>query len=391
MIALYQFFCARMAKSFAVQHLIVLGLLSVLLIQNGYSQQSSNEPSRTIYPVRGVWVANVGTPTLTTVEGIQEFVDLAAKCGINTIYVVTWNRGMTTYPSEIMLKESGIVVDPRYKDFDMLKEIIDAAHTKNIRVIGWFEFGFSCSYQQPDGGWLIRKHPEWAALDVKGNLVSKNGFQWMNGMRPEVQDFVLSLLKEILTKYDIDGVQGDDRLPACPSIGGYDPWTVALYKEQHEGREPPKNHLDPDWIDWRADLLNDFMGRMYHELKAIRPEAVVSAAPSIYPWCKQQYLQDWPMWIENGWVDEISPQIYRTEVAVYEAELKKIVDQFVAPENHHLLSPGILVLTADSDFNDAERVQGMVDANRAAGIDGEVFFYDAALIEHRTFFESLYK
>ncbi|TWU23665.1 glycoside hydrolase family 10 protein [Bythopirellula polymerisocia] len=373
------------------------GWLIALLFSAGlfeadcYSQSSTDSAVRIVRPVRGVWVANVGTPTLTSIKGIHEFVDLADRCGINTLYVVVWNRGMTTYPSEIMLRESGQAVDPRYQEFDMLKEIVDAAHAKKIRVIAWFEFGFSCSYEEPDGGWLIRKHPDWAALDVDGKLVSKDGFQWMNGSRPEVQDFVLSLLKEILTNYDVDGVQGDDRLPGCPSTGGYDPWTVKLYKEQHAGREPPADHLDPDWIEWRANLLNEFMGRMYREMKATRPDAVVSAAPSIYPWCKQQYLQDWPIWIENGWVDEICPQIYRSEVAVYEAELKKIVDQFVAPENYHLLSPGILVLTADGDYNDTERVQGMVEANRAVGIEGEVFFYDAALNENREFFESLYK
>ena len=149
-------------------------------------------------PVRGVWVANVASTTMSSIEGINEFVDLADRCGINTLYVVVWNRGMTTYPSEIMRQESGQACDPRYEQFDVLRAIIKAAHAKGVRVIAWFEFGFSCSYRKPDGGWLIRKHPDWAALDLEGNLVSKNGFQWMNGFRPEVQDFVLSLLKEIL-------------------------------------------------------------------------------------------------------------------------------------------------------------------------------------------------
>ena len=213
----------------------------------------------------------------------------------------------------------------------------------------------------------------------------------MNGFRPEVQDFVLSLLKEILTNYDVDGIQGDDRLPACPSTGGYDPWTVALYKEQHAGREPPADHLDADWIDWRADLLNQFMARMYRDLKTVRPDAVISVAPSIFPWSKQQYLQDWPTWVANGWVDEVCPQIYREEVTSYDAELKKIVNKQVSAENLDIVWPGILVQTADRVFNDAKNLRAMVNANRAVGIEGEVFFYDAALNENREFFESLYK
>ena len=189
----------------------------------------------------------------------------------------------------------------------------------------------------------------------------------------------------------MDGIQGDDRLPACPSTGGYDLWTVELYKKQHEGREPPADHLDEAWIDWRAGLLNQFMKRMYQELKQVRPEAVISMAPSVFPWSKQQYLQDWPTWVASGWVDEVCPQIYRQGVTPYEAELNKIVNQQVSAANLHLVWPGILVQTADQVFNDADDIRAMVDVNRKAGLRGEVYFYDAALRKHRELFESLYE
>lgn len=34
----------------------------------------------------------------------------------------------------------------------------------------------------------------------------------------------------------IDGIQGDDRLPAMPSLAGYDNYTISLYKAQHFGK-----------------------------------------------------------------------------------------------------------------------------------------------------------
>ena len=43
---------------------------------------------------------------------------------------------------------------------------------------------------------------------------------------------MISLFQEVISKYDIDGVQGDDRLPAMPSIAGYEPSTIALYKQE---------------------------------------------------------------------------------------------------------------------------------------------------------------
>ena len=220
-----------------------------LAIAVGFTQwpEQSDAQHNEIYvdkvpPVRGVWVANVGSTALGSPEQIRDFVELAHACKLNTLYVVVWNRGMTTYPSRIMQERFGIACDPRYSEFDALQEVIQAAHQRGMRVVAWFEFGFSCSYQQPSGGRIIKKYPHWAAQDRAGNLATKNGFQWMNAFHPEVQDFVLALLKEILQEYDVDGVQGDDRLPACPSTAGYDAWTTQLYQDQHDGQLPPHDH-----------------------------------------------------------------------------------------------------------------------------------------------------
>jgi hypothetical protein len=60
----------------------------------------------------------------------------------------------------------------RYRDRDVLPEIIDAAHAKKMRVWAWLEFGFSCSYVEPNGGHIIHRKPPWAARDQHGRLVT---------------------------------------------------------------------------------------------------------------------------------------------------------------------------------------------------------------------------
>lgn len=52
-----------------------------------------------------------------------------------------------------------------------------------IEVHAWFEYGFSSSYNA-SGGIIIEKKPHWKAIDSKGNLVVKNGFDWLNGFDP---------------------------------------------------------------------------------------------------------------------------------------------------------------------------------------------------------------
>ena len=151
---------------------------------------------------------------------LQEAVDHCARLGFNTIYTVTWNRGHTLYPSSVMKEAFGVTIDPKLEGRDPLQELIELAHAKDIKVIAWFEFGFASSYQEADGGYLLRQKPHWAARDSAGQVVSKNGFQWMNAFDPEVQDFVLSLVKEVVQNYDVDGIQGDDRLPGNAHVLG---------------------------------------------------------------------------------------------------------------------------------------------------------------------------
>ncbi|MEM8909234.1 MAG: family 10 glycosylhydrolase [Bacteroidota bacterium] len=340
-------------------------------------------------PIRGVWLTNVVSDAMFSKANIEKAVERCAHYGFNTIFVVTWNRGYTLYPSAIMEKGFGIAIDPQHMGRDPLQEVIDAAQAYDIDVYAWFEFGFSSSYQEADGGQILRQKPQWAARDTAGQIVTKNGFQWMNAFDPEVQDFVLSLVKEVTNNYAIKGIQGDDRLPALPSLAGYDDLTVKQYQATHDGRLPPWDCFDPEWVDWRAKRLNQFMERLYRELKSLRPNLVISMSPSIFPWSKQEYLQDWPTWVAKGWVDMICPQIYRYQSERYRYELNKIVTEQIAPEQQHLLFPGILLRVGEYYASDT-LLQSFIDANRKQNINGEIFFYYEGLEKRAEFFEQLY-
>lgn len=337
---------------------------------------------------KGIWLTDVASNALDSKAGIQEVVQRCKSYGIDQIYVVVWNRGYTLYPSQIMEKQFGKKVAPRFAERDMLQELIDVAHSEGLKVHAWFEFGFSSSYQEEDGGHILRTKPEWKALDKQGKLVSKNDFQWMNAFDPEVQSFLLSLVTEVVENYDIDGIQGDDRLPANPSTAGYDPLTVRLYQKEHHGKNPPKDHKDSLWVDWRAKKLNLFAKDIYETVKKIKPNIAITMAPSIFPWSKEEYLQDWPTWVENGWVDEIIPQVYRYNIKAYTSTLDANLD-FMPPGKRTELVPGVLLRV--NDYSPSKRfLKKMIKANRKRGLKGEVFFFYEGLKEHKGFFGNRY-
>ncbi|WP_227873932.1 glycoside hydrolase family 10 protein [Flavobacterium nackdongense] len=337
--------------------------------------------------IKGVWVTNVASDALDSRAKITETVALCKKSGITDIYVVCWNRGRTLYQSKIMKSIFNLPIMERFGSRDPLQEMIEEGHKAGMRVHAWFEFGFASSYGE-NGGAILKKFPDWKAIDNKGNLVSKNGFEWMNAMHPEVQNFILSLVLEVVQNYDVDGIQGDDRLPAMPSLGGYDKYTLALYKKEHQGNLPPNDYKNADWLTWRADKLTFFLGKLYKEVKAIKPKMIVSMAPSIHPWAKEEYLQDWPTWLAKGYCDYVIPQVYRKTIESYTSTLESQLKYLPANQKSKFFS-GVL-LQVNGVNPSPEFLKAMIEANRKLGIQGESFFFYEGLKAFPDYFSKEY-
>ena len=336
--------------------------------------------------MRGVWLTNVDSEVLFDKESIVEAMDYLADRGFNLVFPVVWNKGYTLYPSQVMVDYFGeeYRIDPLFarQGRDPLAELIVEAHRRGMEVMPWFEFGFASSFEE-NGGHLLAMKPHWAARDSSGALLKKNGFEWMNAIHPEVQDFMLALIAEVIENYDVDGIQGDDRLPAMPSEGGYSEFTAALY-EQETGQLPPPYSREPAFLQWKSDKLSDFGGRLYELIKSHDPELIVSLSPSVYDWSKLEYLQDSPEWIRRGQVDILHPQAYRyeierylttvREVAVYSGYLPMEDGTYYVNRGNVQVSPGVLIKSGPR-YNGPEYVLEAMRYHRELGLDGEIFFF----------------
>ncbi|MEH2180527.1 glycoside hydrolase family 10 protein [Nostoc sp.] len=333
----------------------------------------------TIIETRGIWLTTTDSKVLRSKERIAEAMDFLAETGFNVVFPVVWNKAVTLYPSQIMQQTFGIEIDPMYVGRDPLEEVVIEARRVGLKVIPWFEYGFASSYNL-NGGILLQKKPEWAARDCNGNLLKKNGFEWLNALDPQVQEFLLNLVLEVVKNYDVNGVQGDDRLPALPSEGGYDRGTVSRYRQEFD-RNPPQNHKDRQWLQWRANILSEFLARLYQEVKAVNPNLLVAIASNIYDWAFQEYLQDSPAWLKRGIVDMIQPQIYRRDFRSYAAIADQLVNQQFTDATLPKLAPGILMKLGSYCISPEYLVQA-IEYNRQLGIQGEVFFFYEGLREN---------
>ncbi|MAT56659.1 MAG: hypothetical protein CMF23_01650 [Ignavibacteriae bacterium] len=323
---------------------------------------------------RAVWLTNVASTVLTTDQNIVEAMDYLASININVVFPVVYNKGYTLYPSAIMDSLFGVPVLPEnsYMNRDYLQRLIIEAHRNGIEVIPWFEFGFSSSYSQ-NGGHIVAEFPEWAAKNSSGNLVVKNGFDWLAGTNPEVQDYMLSLMLEVLDNYDVDGVQGDDRLPAMPVEGGYDEVTVNIYKSEHNGNSPPTNKFDTSWMKWRADKLTEYLARWRDSVKSRNENYIMSVSPTPYYWGYREYLQDSKAWAQQNLLDNIVPQLYQYDMSNYNYALNQTytdVGQY-DPEDFFA---GVLMQVGSYVISES-LLEDMLFANRNKLVRGESFFF----------------
>lgn len=335
---------------------------------------------------RGVWLTNVASAALDSRDNIKLAIDNCKKGGINHVFVVVYNAARTLYPSAVMQNLIGIPIMERFAGRDPLKEVIEEGHAAGLKVHAWFEYGFSSSYSQNGGPILVAK-PQWAARDFNGALTVKNGFDWLNAFHPEVQQYMINLFKEVVTKYDIDGVQGDDRLPAVPSSSGYDAYTTTLYRAER-GTDPPPSSSEPNWVAWRAGKLNAFLKRLRNEVKAIKPNVLVTMSPSPYPFSLNEYLQDWPVWVDSAWVDAVFPQCYRYDLPAYNAVLSQQA-AVLRGSKASICYPGVLVKSGTYVATDGFLTQ-MIQVNRANGFKGEAFFFYEGLKDRISFFQGQY-
>ena len=327
--------------------------------------------------VRGVWIPNSYSSFFASRENVRDQMALLAEAGVNVVFPVVWSKGYTLFDSAVAEKEVGARKDPRYGNRDPLAEVLFEAHRHGIEVIPWFEYGFAAGHVKFPGK-VLERHPDWAAIGVDGKPVVKNGFPWMNSLAKEPQAFLTALVVECASRYDIDGVQGDDRLPALPAEAGYDAATAARYRKA-VGTNPPQDIHDRAWTQWRADCLTDYLAELRSAVKAVRPHLIFSMAPGAPSWALRDYLQDQKTWVERGLVDALHPQLYAQDRAGYERMANETLAIDWLKRRRDLVSPGVLSSFREF-FIPKELALESIAINRKHGFAGEIWFYEQGLV-----------
>ncbi|MEC4983259.1 MAG: family 10 glycosylhydrolase [Oscillatoria sp. PMC 1068.18] len=327
--------------------------------------------------LRGVWLTNIDSDVLFSKNQITDAVKRLDDLNFNTLYPTVWNDGYTLYPSQVAESVIGRKVHPEagLQSRDFLKEIIAAGHAKNMAVIPWFEFGFMA----PAESQLAKRHPEWLTKRENGSTVWLEGGRiervWLNPLNPEVQQFITNLLVEIVTNYDLDGIQLDDHF-GFPYDFGYDNYTINLYRQEHAGKNPPSDAKNIEWIRWRADKVTEYMKQVFAAVKDSQPTALISVSPNPQEYSLEYFLLDWEKWERLGLIEELIVQVYRDDYDRFVRELNQ--PEMEAARLHIPVGVGILsgLKGRNVPFSQIEK---QVETVRDKGFAGVSFFFYESL------------
>lgn len=359
---------------------IGLGLAIALIVRfptPAIAQSASETATATsTTEIRGVWLTNVDSDVLFSRDNLRQALRRLARLNFNTVYPTVWNGGYTLYPSQVAEEVIGEKIDPSsdFKDRDVLKEAVEMGHSRKLAVIPWFEFGLMA----PVDSDLANRHRDWISNRHDGSQAFKvhdEEVVWLNPAHPGVQQFFINMIAEVVAKYDVDGIQFDDHF-GMPVQLGYDPYTIRLYQVEHQGKLPPDNPSDAEWMRWRASKLTDLMIRIHAAVKALKPDCLVSLAPNPRAFSYQTYLQDWMTWQQQGLLDELIVQVYRNNLNGFVSELDR-------PELRTIRSQipvGIGILTGLRVLNvDIDQIQAQVRTARSRQFAGVSFFFYESL------------
>jgi uncharacterized lipoprotein YddW (UPF0748 family) len=145
-----------------------------------------------------------------------------------------------------------------------------------------------------------------------------------------------------------------------------------LYKQEHQGKAPPADPKNAEWLRWRADKITNYLTKVFRAIKDRKEKAIVSISPNPQRFSYEYFLADWAAWERRGLVEELVVQIYRDDFNVFVSELEQ--PEMKVARSHIPVGVGILTGLKDKRVP-VSQIQKQVEAVRSRGFAGVSFFF----------------
>ncbi len=269
--------------------------------------------------LKGIWIR----PTETSQSQIISTLNKMKDTGIDNVFLETFYHGKTIFPSQTMKEYGFIVQNEQFNMFDPLKIWVQEAHKRNMKIHIWFQsFYVGNIPPSQNSKSILAVHPEWGNK-IKSEYLSKtptssksehNGY-FLDPANPEVQDFLLKLLDEIIVSYCPDGINLDYiRYPQSISkyetgSWGYTEFARKDFLDMYKVDPVDIKYSDNLWKNWenyRREKITNFVAKV----GTLGRQKNVYISTVIFPDVENALntkQQDWRTWSKRDFVDGFTP------------------------------------------------------------------------------------
>ncbi len=356
-------------------------LCCALTVQaRSFPMPASDEPP--LYEFRGAWIATVaqldwprGAGTEAQKASLVELLDRLKAAGINAVFFQIRPAADALYASSLepwshwLTGAQGKAPEPFY---DPLQFAIEETHRRGMELHAWFN-----PYRAVNGAYPLApehvavEHPEW--------ILTFGDTKLLNPGIPAVRDYVISVVRDVVDRYDVDGVHFDDYFyPYSPHITSEDQATYQEFGGSFSSIDT-----------WRRYNVNMLVRGVHEMIETVRPRVKFGISPfgiwksgtpagtsglSAY----DAIYADAVNWLDQQWIDYVVPQLYWSFAGGQ--DYAKLAPWWASVRNERHLYTGHGLYKADAatfsgTLYPANEVPRQVRFNREhPDIQGSVFF-----------------
>lgn len=286
---------------------------------NAVSKAQIPNPPKVEREFRAAWIAVVsnidwpskpGLPVAEQKAELKALIEKAAELRLNALFFQVRPACDAVYRSmiepwtEFLTGEMGKAPEPAWDPLDFA---IREAHARGIELHAWFNpyrAGF-VGTKTVSSRHIRKTHPK---------LVKPYGkYYWLDPGEKAVQDHTTRVILDVVRRYDIDGVHLDDYFYPYPESGAFPDW-VSWNRYKSGGGKLER-------ADWRRENVNSLVRRLQGEIGKEKAWVTFGISP-FGIWRPKHPPQirgfdaydglyaDARLWLANGWVDYMAPQLY---------------------------------------------------------------------------------
>ncbi len=261
--------------------------------------------------------------------------------------------------------------------WDPLAELVAEAHARAIEVHAWIN---------PYRGLTstsVSAAPNHVTQTLSQHALTYNGMKWMDPGASAVREHVVAVVRDVVTRYDVDGIHFDDYFYPYPDAQN------TPFPDGPSYSAYTANGGTLSLGDWRRNNVHLLVEGVAAAIAEVRPSVRFGVSPfGIYrPGMPPGIVGldayatiycDPLEWVEQGWVDYVAPQLYwpTTQTAQAYGALLPWWAETTSGKAWVFAGNSLTKLGTDSAWTlDEIRQQILITrANRDSGALGNLFF-----------------